>query len=180
MGIFVLFLSIYQLYWFIEGLFYDQWGKQTVCYRGETCRWNVNDPEYGYVIPVKLDEWITGGSIRPHAAQWLEEAQDGWADVEDWLTATDIRQVQHQVIRDPVKKAQYWRRIEKKGLVPEWKPAAYLMPEIEEWDRQAQAREAAEARDALGYEHGDRDDPANDSMDEDQPISGDETVRRPW
>lgn len=180
MGLFLLVLFLYQLYWVIEGLFYDQWGKQKVCYRGETCRWNMDDPEYGYVIPVKLDEWITGGAIRPHAAHWLEEVQDGWADVEDWVTATDIRQIQHQAIRDPVKKAQYWRRIEKKGLFPKWKPAEWLLPEIEEWDRQARAREAAEASDALGHEFDDRDDPFNDSMDKDQPISGDETVGRLW
>lgn len=182
MGFFLLCVCLHQVYWFVEGLFYDQWGKQTVCYRGEPCRWNMDDPEYGYVIPVKLDEWITGGAIRPHAAHWLEEAQDRWADVDDWLTGTDIRQVQHQAIRDSKEKAQYWRRIEKKGLFPKWQPAAWLMPEIEEWDRQAQAREAAEARGASHKfdDRDERDDPSNDSMDKDQPISGDEPVGRLW
>lgn len=175
-GLLLLFLGLWQLYWIVEGLFYDQWGKQQFCYRGVPCRWDMDDPEFGYVIPVKLDEWITGGALRPYAAHWLEEARDGWADLEDWLTNTDIRQVHHQAIRDPVKKEQYWRRIEKKGLFPEWKPAPWIMPQIEIWDREAQAREAAEARTAMGYDVDDRDDPANDSMDKDQPISGDETV----
>lgn len=175
-GLLLFFLGLWQLYWIVEGLFYDQWGKQQFCYRGVPCRWDMDDPEYGYVIPVKLDEWITGGAIRPHAAHWLEEARDGWADLEDWLTNTDIREVHHQAIRDSVKKEQYWRRIEKKGLFPEWKPAPWIMPQIEIWDREAQAREAAEARAAMGYDVDDRDDPANDSMDKDQPISGDETV----
>lgn len=179
-GFFLLLLVFWQLYWFVEDLFYDQWGKQQFCYRGEPCRWDMDDPEYGYVIPVKLDEWITGGAIRPHAAHWLEEAHDGWADLEDWLTNTDIRQIHHQAIRDPVKKEQYWRRIEKKGLFPEWKPAAWLMPQIEVWDREARAREKAEAHAAMGYDIDDRDDLANDSMDEDQPISGDEAVGRLW
>lgn len=175
-GLLLLLLGFWQLYWIVEGLFYDQWGKQQFCYRGVPCRWDMDDPEYGYVIPVKLDEWITGGAIRPHAAHWLEEARDGWADLEDWLTNTDIRQIHHQAIRDPVKKEQYWRRIEKKGLFPEWKPAPWIMPQIEIWDREAQAREAAEARAAMGYDVDDRDDSVNDSMDKDQPISGDETV----
>ncbi|KAJ4394282.1 hypothetical protein N0V93_003499 [Gnomoniopsis smithogilvyi] len=175
-GLFVLLLACWQLYWAVEGIFYDQWGKQQFCYRGVPCRWDMDDPEYGYVIPVKLDEWITGGAIRPHAARWLEEARDGWADIEDWLTNTDIRQIHHQAIRDPVKKEQYWRRIEKKGLFPEWNPAPWVMPQIEIWDREAEAREEAEARAAMGYDIDDRDDPANDSMDKDQPISGGETV----
>ncbi|KAJ4414191.1 hypothetical protein N0V82_008093 [Gnomoniopsis sp. IMI 355080] len=171
-GILLLLLGLWQLYWVVEGLFYDQWGKPQFCYRGVPCRWDMDDPEYGYVIPVKLDEWITGGAIRPHAAHWLEEARDGWADIEDWLTNTDIRQIHHQTIRDPVRKEQYWRRIEKKGLFPEWNPAPWVMPQIEIWDRQAQAREEAEARAAMGYDDDveDRDDPANDSMDKDQPI----------
>lgn len=176
-GFLLLLLGFWQLYWAVEGLFYDQWGKPQFCYRGMPCRWDMDDPEYGYVIPVKLDEWITGGAIRPHAAHWLQEAQDGWADIEDWLTNTDIRQVHHQAIRDPIKKEQYWRRIEKKGLFPEWKPAPWVMPQIEVWDREAQAREDAEARAAMGYDADDADDdPANDSMDRDQPISGDKTV----
>lgn len=177
-GFLLLLLGFWQLYWAVEGVFYNQWGKQHFCYRGAPCRWDMDDPEYGYVIPVKLDEWITGGAIRPHAAHWLEEARDGWADIEDWLTNTDIRQIHHQAIRDPVKKEQYWRRIEKKGLFPEWKPAPWVMPQIEIWDREAQAREEAEARAAMGYDDDldERDDPANDSMDKDQPISGDETV----
>lgn len=179
-GLFLLVVGFWQLYWLVEGLFYDQWGKQQFCYRGEPCHWDMDDPEYGYVIPVKLDEWITGGVIRPHAAHWLEEARDGWADLEDWLTNTDIRQVHHQAIRDPVKKEQYWRRIEKKGFFPEWKPAAWMMPQIEVWDRESRAREEAEARAAMGHELDDGDDPANDSMDKDQPISGDEAVGRLW
>ncbi|CAN8099030.1 unnamed protein product [Discula destructiva] len=175
-GFIMLLLCFWQLYWFVEGLFYNQWGKQTVCYRGETCRWDMDDPEYGYVIPVKLDEWITGGAIRPHAARWVEEAQDGWADLEDWLTDTDIRRIHHQAIKDPIKKMQYWRRIEKKGLFPKWRPAAWLMPEIEEWER-----EAADASVELDeYDVDDRDEPVNDSMDKDQPISRDPTVRRLW
>lgn len=178
-GILALLLCFWQLYWFVEGIFYNQWGKPTVCYRGEICRpYNMDDPEYGYVIPVKLDEWITGGAIRPLAARWLEEAQDGLADFEDWVTSTDIRHVYHQAIRDPAEKLQYWRRIEKKGLFPEWHPAPWLRPEIEEWDRQARA--------TSGYVVDDYDvdddyhDPFNDSMEEYRAIAGDETVGGMW
>lgn len=171
----VLLLSLWQLYWIVEDLFYDQWGKQTICYRGSPCRWNPDDPEYGYVIPVKIDEWVTGGAIRPHAAHWLEEAQDGWADLHDWLTDTDIRNVHHQSIRDSTKREQYWRRIEKKGLFPKWNPDPSVIPVIEAWEREAEARETAEARAAMGYDASEELDNETGSMAEDQPIVGDST-----
>lgn len=167
----LLFLSLWQLYWVVEDLFYDQWGKQTICYRGSSCRWNPDDPEYGFVIPVKVDEWVTGGAVRPHAAYWLEEAQDGWADFQDWLTGSDIRDVHHQSIRDSTKREQYWRRIEKKGLFPKWNPDPSVIPVIEAWEREAQAQEAAEARAALGYGRHDESDNDTGSMAEDQPVA---------
>lgn len=183
-GLILLLLGLWQAYWIAEDVFYDQWGKQTLCYRGSPCRWDPDLPEYGYVIPVKLDEWLTGGALRPHAAHWLEEAEDGWADLLDWWTGTDIRDVHHQSIRTSAGKAQYWRRIEKKGLFPEWDPAPWMLPQIEAWEREAQAREADEARAAaMGYD--DRDEVENDteSMSEDQPISfehTDDPSDSPW
>ncbi|KAF3764879.1 hypothetical protein M406DRAFT_331197 [Cryphonectria parasitica EP155] len=176
LGFLFLLLSFWHIYWAVENVFYDTWGKQKVCYRGSPCRWDMDDPEYGFVIPVKVDEWITGGAIRPHAARWLEEAQDSWADFEDWLTGTDIRKVNHQAIRDSAKKDQYWRRIEKKGLFPKWNPDPWMRPQFEAWEHEAQAREAAEDRAVLGYN--DPDEPTNDSesMEKDQPISRDSTT----
>lgn len=174
-GWFLLLLSLWQLYWVVEGLFYDQWGKQDICYRGSPCRWDPDDPEYGYVIPVKVDEWVTGGVVRPHAAHCLEEAQDGWADFQDWLTGSDIRDVHHQSIRDSTKREQYWRRIEKKGLFPKWNPDPLVIPVIEAWEREAQAQEAAEARAAMGYGHHDEPDNETDSMAEDQPVRDEST-----
>lgn len=174
-GLILLLLGIWQAYWFAEDVFYDKWGKQTLCYRGSPCRWDVDAPEYGYVIPVKFDEWLTGSALRPHAAHWLEEAEDGWADLVDWWTGTDIRDVHHQSIRDYREKRQYWRRIEKKGLYPEWNPAPWMLPQIEAWEREAQAREAAEARAAMGYDDHDEVDNDTESMSEDQPVSFDNT-----
>lgn len=172
-GILMLLLCLWHLYWFVEDLFYDRWGKQEFCYRGSPCRWDVDDPEYGYVIPVKLDEWLTGGVVRPHAARWLEEAEDSWADFEDWWRGTDIQQVDHRIIRDSSKKAQYWRRINKKGLFPKWNPASWMLPQIEAWERETAVREEAEARAAMGY--GDFEDVEEESMDKDQPIQSDAT-----
>lgn len=172
-GILTLLLCLWHMYWFAEDFFYDRWGKQEFCYRGSPCRWDVDDPEYGFVIPVKLDEWITGGAVRPHAARWLEEAQDSWADFEDWCRGTNIQQVDHRFIRDSAKKAQYWRRIEKKGLFPEWNPAAWMLPQIEAWERETAAREEAEARAAMGYDY--FEEMGDESMDKDQPVQSETT-----
>lgn len=174
-GLLLLLLGLWELYWLVEGLFYDQWGKQTVCYRGSPCRWNPEDPEYGYVIPVKLDQWVTGGAVRPHAAYWLEEAQDGWADFEEWWYGIDIREVHHPSIKDPMKKQQYWRRIEKKGYFPKWNPAPEWIPQIEAWEREAQAKEEAETRAALGYAYRAEPDNETDSMGKDQAVNDDST-----
>ncbi|PSR77671.1 hypothetical protein BD289DRAFT_445109 [Coniella lustricola] len=157
LGLLVLLLSLWHIYWVMEGVFYDKWGKQKICYRGSPCRWDVDDPDYGYTIPVKLDQWVTGGLIRPHAAQLLQEAQDGWADVEDWWTGIDLRTVNHQAIRDPIKKQQYWRRLEKKGFLPEWRPDPWMQPQFEMWELEAQKQEASKARAALEY-HDNYDD----------------------
>lgn len=172
-GILMLLFCLWHMYWFAEDLFYDRWGKQEICYRGSPCRWDVDDPEYGYVIPVKLDEWLTGGAVRPHAARWLEEAQDSWADFEDWWRGIDIQQVDHRIIRDSAKKAQYWRRIEKKGLFPKWNPAAWMLPQIEAWERETATREEAEARAAMGYDI--FEEVGDESMDKDQSIQSEST-----
>lgn len=178
-GLIVALLGLWQVYWFVEGIFYEQWGKQKFCYRGTPCRWDMDDPEYGFVIPVKLDEWLTDGAIRPHAARWLEEAQDGLADLEDWWMGTDIRDVHHQSIRDDVKKEQYWRRLEKKGFFPKWNPAPWVIPQLEAWEREEQAQEEAEARAALGYHYREELDNETDSMAKDQPVTEDSTDDQP-
>lgn len=169
-GWFLACVVLWYTYWIAEGLFYDKWGRQEICYRGSPCRWSPDDPDYGFVIPVKFDEWVTGGAVRPHAARWLEEAQDGWAEFHDWWTGLDIREVHHQSIRDPTKREQYWRRIEKKGLFPKWNPDPSVIPVIEAWEREAQAQEAAEARAAMGYGYNDDPDNETGSMTEDQAV----------
>lgn len=172
-GFFMVLFCLWHMYWFVEDLFYDRWGKQAFCYRGSPCRWDVDDPEYGFVIPVKLDEWLTGGAVRPHASRWLEEAEDSWADFEDWWRGTNIQQVDHRTIRDSSKKAQYWRRIQKKGLFPKWNPSSWMLPQIEAWERESAAREEAEVRAAMGYDVW--EEVGDERMDKDQAVRSEST-----
>ncbi|KAG8164653.1 hypothetical protein KVR01_004928 [Diaporthe batatas] len=134
-------------FWYVvENNFYDHWGRQYVCYRGSPCRSSPDNPDYGYVVPVKLDEWLTGGMVRPHAAYWLQEAWDLYADVEDWWTGTDLRDVRYGAISDPFKREQYFRRIQKKGLQEPWTPKPAYRALFEAYGREALAEKEAEDR----------------------------------
>lgn len=130
-------------WYFLENSFYERWGRQYVCYRGSPCNWSPEQPDYGYVVPVKLDEWLTGGMVRPHAAHWLQEASDLYADLEDWWTGTDLRDVNFGAISDSAKREQYFRRIDKKGIRPQWKPRPAYRAMFEALEREALAEEEA-------------------------------------
>lgn len=138
-------------WYFLENAFYERWGRQYVCYRGSPCNWSPEQPDYGYVLPVKLDEWLTGGMVRPHAAYWLEEASDLYADFDDWWTGIDLRDINYGSISDPAKREQYFRRIDKKGLRPKWKPRPAYRAMFEALEREALAQEEAEARGEGSY-----------------------------
>lgn len=138
--------------WYVlENAFYERWGRQYVCYRGSPCNWSPEQPDYGYVVPVKLDEWLTGGMVRPHAAHWLQEASDLYADFDDWWTGRDLRNVNSGAISDPAKREQYFRRIDKKGLRPAWKPRPAYRAMFEALEREALAEEEAEDRGEAYY-----------------------------
>lgn len=133
------YLVLLLVSWFLlENAFYDRWGRQYVCYRGSPCHYDVDDPEYGYVIPVKLDEWLTRGMIRPHAAHLMEGISDCYADVQDWWTDTDIRKIDWRAMRDPDMRRNYFRRMDKKGLWPEWNPDPEMIPDIQDLESQSE------------------------------------------
>lgn len=143
LGTLLLLLTSWYL---LENAFYDRWGRQYVCYRGSPCNSSPDQPDYGYVVPVKLDEWLTGGIVRPHAAYWLQEASDLYADFEDWWTGTDLRDVRYGAISDPFKREQYFRRVDKKGLREPWTPKPAYRALFEALEREALAEEEAEDR----------------------------------
>lgn len=167
LGFLLLLLSSW---YFLENAFYERWGRQYVCYRGSPCHYDVDDPDYGYVVPVKLDEWLTGGIIRPHAAHWMEEISDYYADAQDWWTGTDIRDVDWRAMRDPDMRRNHFRRMDKKKLWPEWNPDPEMIPMIQDLERQRLAEEGAEApEEPYYYYYGGYED----SMTRDEVPAGD-------
>lgn len=164
-----LLLLLLTSYYFLENAFYERWGRQYVCYRGSPCNWSPEQPDFGYVLPVKIDEWLTGGMVRPHAAHWLEEASDLLADLDDWLTGIDIRDVKIQSILDADRREQHFRRMDKKGYSPEWKPSPAYRAMFEALEREMVAEEEAEARGEAYY--GLPDGPVEESMGKDDVLN---------
>lgn len=130
------------------------------------CVWSVNDPTFGNAIPVKLDQWTTGGRGRILAEQVKEEVGDWLADMKDVfydreITEIDINRLSFE------QKRQHRRRLRKKGLV---KPRVQTAEQRAKWEAWRQARREQErqkeARE-MGYEI---------SADEDETIGGDQRV----
>ncbi|ESU09114.1 hypothetical protein FGSG_04040 [Fusarium graminearum PH-1] len=133
---------------------------------GSPCVWSVNDPTFGNAIPVKLDQWATGGRGRILAEQFKEEVGDWVADMVDVyydreITDIDINKLSFE------QKRQHRRRLRKKGLV---KPRVQTAEQRAKWEAWRQARREQErqkeARE-MGYEI---------AEDEDETVGGDQKV----
>ncbi|KAK3989217.1 hypothetical protein QBC44DRAFT_328227 [Cladorrhinum sp. PSN332] len=89
--------------------------KPLYCYPGEPCDWSRDDPLWGYAIPVKLDQWSTGGRGRDLVRELYPEVTDWIADVWDAATGTDITTVDTSHY-DWWQRRQHRRRLYKKQL----------------------------------------------------------------
>ncbi|ROW11451.1 hypothetical protein VMCG_01512 [Cytospora schulzeri] len=151
-------LLLLSSWYFLENVFYERWGRQYVCYRGSPCHYDVDDPDYGYVVPVKLDEWLTGGTLRPYAAHLMEEVSDYYADAQDWWTGTDIRDIDWRAMRDPDMRRNHFRRMDKKSLWAEWNADPETIPIIQDPERETVAENSAEAPEEPYYYYGTYED----------------------
>jgi hypothetical protein len=152
--------------WYVlESAMCAKFCRPTRC-SGSPCVWSVNDPTFGNAIPVKLDQWTTGGRGRVLAEQFKEEVGDWFADMKDVfydreITDIDINRLSFE------QKRQHRRRLRKKGLV---KPRVQTAEQRAKWEAWRQARREQErqkeARE-MGYEI---------SGDEDETVGGDQRV----
>ncbi|CAK7216719.1 hypothetical protein SBRCBS47491_002923 [Sporothrix bragantina] len=181
LGVLVLLLSI----WFAaESTTCALYCRPTACQSGQACQWSPDDPSFGAAIPVKLDQWLTGGRGRVLATWASEEVGDWVADAWDAATGTDIRQV------DPTyfsfdEKRRHRRRLQKHGLLPPWTPSAEARPKLEAWRRAREARDhERRAREEMGYGYAGSGAsstpyPAEDYYDEGVDEDGFEDIVRP-
>lgn len=148
LGVFLLLLSI----WFAaESTTCAYFCRPTTCQSGQACQWSPDDPSFGAAVPIKLDQWLTGGRGR-HLVAWANEELGDWmADTWDAATGIDIRHVDSTYFSFDEKR-RHRRRLQKRGLLPTWTPSAEARPKLEAWRRAREAREQERrAREELAY-----------------------------
>ncbi|EPE09238.1 hypothetical protein F503_07014 [Ophiostoma piceae UAMH 11346] len=178
-GILVLLFAV----WFaIETTACALYCRPETCQSGQACRWSPDDPSFGHAVPVKVDQWLTGGKGRTLVAWAGEEVGDLLADAYDAATGTDIQQI------DPTyfsfeEKRRHRRRLQKRGLVQPWTPSPETRSKIDAWRRAREAREqeaaaaAAVRQRATQVHEGEEydifgDDHYSDAMDDDDKARG--------
>lgn len=153
-----LLLFILTIWYAAESTMCHFYCKPKYCYPDKPCIWSYDDPFWGYAIPVKLDQWATGGAGRAMIQKARPEAADWLADVWDDITGTDIRTVDTRYY-DWDQKRQHRRRLMKRGMI---KPLVVDNPEdkakYDAWAKAREARERADAMREMGYDvHGEEE-----------------------
>ena len=173
-----LLLFLCSIWYAAESVMWSFYGYRDICYG--PCTTPHNAPKFGYVIPVKLDEWVTGGTVRPIAKLWRDELSDMYADAWDWCTDTDIRQVDRidRPWMNAEQRIQLNRRLARRGLLPPFRPDPQMLPKIEALARAREQRERAEEAREMGYDI--PDGLGNESMDKDEPLFEEEKSSRWW
>lgn len=125
--------------------------KPEFCYAGRPCNWSPDDPTWGYAIPVKLDQWVTGAQGRSLVRQYGPDVSDWLLDLWDTVTGTDITTV-NTYGYSPDQMRQHRRRLAKwrqhQGLARRQEDkAAY-----DQWRAVRQAQEEEEEAREMGYE----------------------------
>ncbi|KAF4449615.1 hypothetical protein F53441_7182 [Fusarium austroafricanum] len=160
LGIFLVVL------WFtLESSMCAMFCRPTRC--GSTpCVWSIDDPTFGNAIPVKLDQWTTGGRGRILAGQLKEEMDDWFADMMDLVLDRKITDVDIQGLSFEQKR-QHRRRLRKKGLVKRRVETPEQRAKWEAWQRAQREQERQKELREMGYEI---------QEDDDETIGGDTRV----
>ncbi|KAF5000073.1 hypothetical protein FDECE_11317 [Fusarium decemcellulare] len=130
------------------------------------CIWSIDDPTFGNAIPVKLDQWITGGRGRVVAEQVKEEVQDWMADMADVMYNRDITEIDISGFSFEQKR-QHRRRLRKKGLAKRRIETPEEKAKWDAWRRAKLEKERQQEAREMGYDIG---------GDEDGAIGGDTRV----
>lgn len=111
-----LILFLVTLWYIGESTMCSMYCRPQYCYPGKPCNWSPDDPVWGYSIPVKLDQWVTGGKGKVFANQATLDVTDWIADMWDAANGVDITKVDTSNYTWEQKR-QHRRRLMKKGLV---------------------------------------------------------------
>jgi len=158
-----LVLFLLSLWYIAESAMCALYCKPQVCYPGQTCDWSPDDPRWGYSIPIKLDQWLTGGHGKAFAAHARPELADWLADIWDAATGTDITRIDiSRYSRE--QKRQHRRRLLKGGLA---NPSVRLedKAKFDAWSAARVAKEKASGAREMGY-----------AVDDDETMAADEKL----
>jgi hypothetical protein len=158
-------LSLLSLWYVSESAVCALYCKPEYCYPGQPCDWSYDDPFWGHAIPVKLDQWTTGGRGRAVARRLRPEIEDWVADVWDAVTGTDIASVDTTGY-DWEARRRYRRRMMKRGLAKPLVETPEDRARHAAWRAARIAVEEAEARREMGYD-----------FEEEETMAADERVR---
>jgi hypothetical protein len=117
------------------------------------CVWSYDDPTFGVALPVKMDEWATGGAGRVLFNDVAEEVEDWIADALDVVLGREITAVDMNRLSFEGKRA-HRRRLKKKGLDNGLRledAPADVRARWDAWHRERVAREQAQDARAMGY-----------------------------
>ncbi|KAG6181788.1 hypothetical protein E4U36_003830 [Claviceps purpurea] len=148
--------------------------RPSTCVSTRTCVYSYDDPTPGWALPIKLDQWTTGGRARK-ALGWIsEDVQDWWADVGDAVRGRTLQDIAVEQV-PPAKRRQHWRRLRKRGIGigggPE--PGPEQRAKWAAWRRARLAKE--KAKEARSMDSGDGYETGRFWVDES--MEGDERVR---
>ncbi|KAL2888553.1 hypothetical protein HOO65_030054 [Ceratocystis lukuohia] len=140
-------ITLFALWYTLETAVCDRYCRPVTC--SAPCVWQNDDPTFGYAIPVKVDQLVTGGKGRKMLNQAVQDADDCFADVLDWATGTDITKIDSTILNVEGKR-QLRRRLRKKGLIKQRADTPEQLAKYAEWARALEEQDRQRA-DEAGY-----------------------------
>lgn len=147
-------LFVLSLWYAVETVMFANFGRPASCNPSMgPCIWSFDDPTaFGTALPIKLDQWTTGGYGRVQFNEVYDEIDDWVADVVDAARGRSITDINVDSLLTPEKKRQHRRRLRKKGLYRKiGTGTAEDEMRWDAWHQQRVAEERADASREMGY-----------------------------
>lgn len=136
-----LLLCVTALWYAAESAMCGMYCRPTTCSGPEPCVWSFDDPtSFGSALPVKLDQWTTGGYGRIAWGKVSEEVGDWAADMLDSLHGVRLEDVDVESMTLAQRK-RYRRRLVKRGGRKNRGMSAEQRAKVEAWRRERVAKE---------------------------------------
>lgn len=140
-------LTVLSLWYVAESNVCGKYCRPAAC-TTTPCVYSYDDPTFGNALPVKLDQWTTGGRGRKLATWVFEELQDWAADIDDAVHGRSLADVVVDQL-DVAGRRQHRRRLQRRGLIKA--PTRAAPDQTAKWDSWRQSRLAKERSRDSGY-----------------------------